>query len=334
MKNNNLTLQENKKIFVGIDLVKLICAILVVYTHTYCFDLGKVGLWIKDMLSPIGVPFFFITSGFFFSKGLRDAKDAKQYFRSYLVRVVRMYFIWGVITLPAAYYNISIAHAEYTFVKRCVYLLRCVVFAGNIGVYWYLLALIYNSIILFVVFKYDLVKFVFPISIVLFVIGVLYQADCLPIRILTIFIHVVFGSERNFLNVGLFYMVLGYMMATKNVINIKLTIVAVLFVLVIAVATLIRQITSLQFMQAFAAILLFLLALQIRTQTLEKYSLNIRKLSTAIYLEHFPFILLFDYYLTRGTLLDFSVTLLFSILLYIAASKMLPSKWIRILYGN
>ena len=48
------------EIYVGVDLMKLICALLIVFMHTYNHDWGVVGEWIHTTLTPIGVPFFFI----------------------------------------------------------------------------------------------------------------------------------------------------------------------------------------------------------------------------------------------------------------------------------
>lgn len=56
------------KIFYGIDVFKLVCAILIVFMHTYCRDYGKAGAWFVDAICNIGVPFFFIASGFFLLK--------------------------------------------------------------------------------------------------------------------------------------------------------------------------------------------------------------------------------------------------------------------------
>ncbi len=67
---------------------------------------------------------------------------------------------------------------------------------------------------------------------------------------------------------------------------------------------------------------------------LKNHSIHLRKLSTAIYLQHFPFILLFDLYLKKGTIIDISLTLLFCLVSYYLLNKVLPSKAIKILYGN
>lgn len=89
-------------------------------------------------------------------------------------------------------------------------------------------------------------------------------------------------------------------------------------------------------LQALEATLLFLIAININQETfkLKSYSTQMRQLSTAIYLEHFPFILLFDFYLRRGTMIDFSMAILFSIVCYYGLKRILPKKALGILYGG
>ena len=66
------------EIYVGVDLMKLICALLIVFMHTYNHDWGVVGEWIHTTLTPIGVPFFFIVSGFLYGKGLKKTMASKE----------------------------------------------------------------------------------------------------------------------------------------------------------------------------------------------------------------------------------------------------------------
>ena len=80
---------DQVKTYKGIDFFKFIFALLIVYMHTYCFDGGPVGEWIKGVLSAVGVPFFFIASGFFFGKGLKKTDVPKEYLRRYILRGMR-----------------------------------------------------------------------------------------------------------------------------------------------------------------------------------------------------------------------------------------------------
>ena len=74
-----------KKNFVGIDLFKLIAAILIVILHSIGNYLGKVGNLFIANICCIAVPFFFIVSGYFFGRGLEKKGNyrKKEYFKKY-----------------------------------------------------------------------------------------------------------------------------------------------------------------------------------------------------------------------------------------------------------
>lgn len=323
----------DNKTYVGIDFVKLVCAVLVVYMHTYCWDTDLFGLWVRDEVASIAVPFFFISSGYFFGVGIRRVQEKKRYLLHYLVRVLKMYTIWSVISLPAAWYNILLSHGEYSIALKIIYLIRGFFFTGSVGIYWYLLALIYNSIVFYLIYIKKLEKVLYSLAVLFFAIGVLYSASFLSGTLIGNIIYYIFGSERNFLNVGLFYMAIGYFLSDK-VIKVKKSTSAVLCILLLIFQTFVNTVISVRFVHAFTAIALFIFSHQIEMPCIQKFSKKLRKFSTAIYLAHFPFILLFDFYLQRGTLIDFIVTMVFVIALYLIINRVLPQKWVTAIFGN
>lgn len=323
------------KIFYGIDVFKLVCTILIVFMHTYCRDYGKAGAWFVDAICNIGVPFFFIASGFFFAKRLllNEIRVGGKYLRKYLGRVTKMYIAWSVLTLPITFLIIERAHGDYPLYLKAVYLVRLFLFTGSIGIYWYVLALIYNSVIIYFSFKKKADHWLYVFAFLFWIIGTLYNSPYNNGNALFESIHVIFGSERNFLNVGLFYMSIGYFFA-KHECKGNVWVLIFLFLMSIVARSLEVEYLHTNTLQALEAVLLFMIGINVRFNQLEKYSLSIRKLSTAIYLEHFPFILLFDWYLTKGTALDFNVTLVFSVLAYFILMRLLPDKAVKMLYGN
>ena len=78
------------------------------------------------------------------------------------------------------------------------------------------------------------------------------------------------------------------------------------------------------FSPAFIAIGAFAVAVGFDFQKLSGISLQMRKLSVGLYLLHCPFILSFDFYLRKGTLLDFPLTLAFSIIVFYSLSRFAP----------
>ena len=244
-----------------------------------------------------------------------------------------MYLIWTVITLPVSWWNISRAHSDYSVLLKIVYLFRTVLLSGTLGIYWYILSLIINSVIFYLVFTKHWDLFLYVFALVFFIIGLLYNAGLLGNTGLYKLIHIVFGSERNFLNVGLFYMSVGYYIAKKEI-NGKVFTFSLMLVVSIVLDSILQSIISVRFMQAFSAFALFNLAKNITVPLNNNLSIEMRKLSTAIYLTHFPVILVFDYYLNKGTIIDFSLVIVFSIALYEVFNILLPQKYIQIIYGN
>ena len=332
---NSMEIQKAsvKKVYPGIDFIKLICALLIVYTHTFCWDTGKFGIWIRDEISIIAVPFFFVASGYFYGIGIRNAQNKRKYFLHYCTRIIKMYIIWTILSLPAAWFDLTLSHEEAGIWIKILFLIRSFFFKGSVGVYWFLLALIYNSFIFYVVYMKKIEKILYPLAVILFGVGVLYSASFLSGTLHEKIIHLFFGGTNNFLNIGLFYMAIGYYLSDK-VIKIKGTIAGGICIALLVFQTFINTALPFKFFHAFTAVALFVFAHQIECTMIRPFSKRIRKLSTAIYLEHFPFILLFDFYLKRGTLLDFTVTLTFTILLYALISKLLPEKWTNNTYGN
>lgn len=327
--------REKKTVFVGLDVMKFVCALLVVFLHTYNHDWGDVGEWIHMNLSPIGVPFFFIVSGFLYMGKLQDSQDkSRDYFLHYLRRVFYMYLFWSTITLPVAWINIEVAHGDYSLFMKLLYIIRCFFFTGSIGIYWYILALVYNCIIFFYAMKWNMMKVLYVLSVVLFIIGVLYDGGMIRETLLGKVIHVIIGSERNFLNVGLFYMCVGAIMVeNKKLLCINIHVLCLLLLLCLVLSSYMNSISSYRIMQAPLAFLLFVFALRTNMTTLSGVSLKMRQWSTAIYFGHFPFILLFDYYLKRGTIIDYPVSILFALALYYVIKKISPERLTVIAYG-
>ena len=311
-------------------MLKFLCALLVVYIHTYCFEPGWG--WIKEVLSSVGVPFFFIVSGFFLGKGLRKSESPKDYLVAYNRRLIPMYLGWTLLTLPVAWMNLCYVHSDFPWWWTCAHILRCFVFTGSLGIYWYVLSLIYNSVIIYYCERKGLLKWLFAISIPFFVLGVLYEAGTLANTPLGDFIHVVIGSERNFLNVGLIYMCIGYLFSrVKRWKGKWLWLVCLSGILLLEY----YQLACLpyRFLQMPAAVLLFLFGVQWQPNISDNLSKTLRKWSTVIYLSHFPFILVFDFYLKRGTLIDYPMAIAFSLVSYYLLIKILPERISRMLYG-
>lgn len=109
----NIQTNIEKKQYYGLDLLKLIMALLVVARHVvqifYPAD-SKWCLIIRYWLSNLAVPTFFTIAGFLLFEKIRNDKESldkqntKKYLRSYIFHILRMYIIWSIIYWPIDIY--------------------------------------------------------------------------------------------------------------------------------------------------------------------------------------------------------------------------------------
>lgn len=107
---------------------------------------------------------------------------------------------------------------------------------------------------------------------------------------------VILGSERNFLNMGLFYMLLGFVFPFKTVPSVRIKwLFLLLFLVSIYLRTIESRVAGTNFAQFLIAGTAFLVAVSFDFKWFSSVSLEMRRLSVALYLIHFPLILLFDF---------------------------------------
>ncbi|WP_455717576.1 acyltransferase family protein, partial [Anaerosporobacter sp.] len=141
MKISNDALSESNEVksFYGIDIVKFICAILVVSIHIAPFGsnekLSFLNYWVQNYLARVAVPFFFVTSGFFlFRKTRYDSFDIHVPIQ-YAKKLFRLYVIWTVIYGPFILKEIltdenGVIHGIIRFVRKFI-------FTGSYFVLWF-----------------------------------------------------------------------------------------------------------------------------------------------------------------------------------------------------
>ena len=83
----------SKKLYSGIDLFKLIASILVVLLHAI-ETTDFIAKEVQFVFTRFAVPFFFITSGFFFYKGLTRTKSPREYFWKYEKQLLLLFVVW------------------------------------------------------------------------------------------------------------------------------------------------------------------------------------------------------------------------------------------------
>lgn len=325
-------MEKQKKIYYGIDYCKLICAILIVFMHSFRGESEYV-TWGRDVLTTISVPYFFIVSGFFFAKGI-GGDNSLMYTKKYFKRIFVLYTAWSILTIPVSLLCIDMHYPESSVLFRLTYLIRMYFLSGSCGIYWYILALLVNCWILYYTYTGKIpLWIVWIIAIAFFVIGVLYESGHYGELLFFESIHIIFGSSRNFIHTGLIYMLIGYTFAFhQKMINIKVSIL--LFLILLFVRSWECKHSDFQFVQMLLAVALFMISAQVNVGN-SNTSLLSRKYSMALYLEHFPLLILIDYfYRIQSFWIVFPMMLIICTLLYLALCKWLPAPIYKVFYAE
>lgn len=293
--------------------------------------------WLHSRLSSLAVPLFFVISGFFFAKGLQRQNTREErwnYCKRYAKRLILLYAFWSIGTLPISWtLIIGNNYGDSPIWFKILYQLRLFFLTGSLGIYWYILAMICCSIMLYYVYEKRCILIASIFALVMWSLGTLYESNIYEGSILNEAIHTIWGSSRNFLNIGFPYMFMGLLLACYNIAIRKRTLCIILGVLL-----LLRELEvaylNVSFVFPLLAMVIFLLFKQMTVRHIsEKVSKELRALSTAIYLLQFPFLLLFDFRLQRGSYIDFFATLGFCCLTYYISRKILPMSVIKYIYG-
>ena len=126
---------ENK----SINLMRWLMAIAVIIIHSELFKPLNFQLYtlINNGLCRLAVPFFFITSGYFFYRKLANNRKTSNYFRR-LIRTLLIFSALEIILYGPFYYNGS----------NLLFLIWRTVSVGLGGIYWYLISLIITLLLL------------------------------------------------------------------------------------------------------------------------------------------------------------------------------------------
>lgn len=290
---------KQKKIYNGIDIVKLISAICIVLLHTI-----ETTAWypceVKFVFTRFAVPFFFITSGFFFYKGLKKSDDKKKYFLHYEKHLIFLFIVWAVIIyapvtlVTYAKQNLEIWEFLLVYFRR--------VFVIGPGPYWYLVAMILSAGFLYYCEKRSSDNLIIIGIIVGLALMIMYSCFQGVLGTITIFswffkaVYTVYSFEFNFIMYGIPFMGMGYLISKKEI-KIKQS-NALLGIVFFTILRIIEYNLPIIFSSEFfknntlsitfigQAIFIFLFAKEWSINISRKTSELLRKFSTWVYLTH------------------------------------------------
>lgn len=307
-----MTVEHCPKQYNGLDVLKFCAALAVVSIHCTSYHYTFFRQYFVDSLFTIAVPFFFVCSGFFFSRIINSGN--KDRFITYIKKLLLMYLFWSIIGLPSMLYNLYMSFpGQYSF--WILMLIRSFFLTGSSGVFWYLLAMIIASVVMYHFLSKKQNALLLFISCTGFIIGLIWEycGDSNPIFI---FFNYIWGNSKNFFMQGLPFMCLGYYLSkSKRVFSKRFLYCALFFSIIL------KQIEYNFFVRnGLAQIIICIFLLEIGTQVTfpigEKKAILLRELSSCIYFIHFLVILPFDFYLHRPWYIDYSVTLMICVVTY------------------
>lgn len=165
----------------SIDIFKFIGSYFVIAIHTNIFSSFSTGFnWMfVNIVARLAVYFYFVASAYLFFRGIEfcngkitKSKENLQKLKKYVVRTTLLYAVWTliylIIDLPKWY------SGGYLTVKQFIgYGISCVL---NTSYYhlWFLISLIYAIPLLYFLLRFLSIKKVVVISVVVYLIGLLY----------------------------------------------------------------------------------------------------------------------------------------------------------------
>ncbi len=156
---------ESKKAYTGIDIFRLIAAILVIANHTSPLkDISESGNFVlTSIFARLAVPFFFMTTGFFL---IRDIEKNNGRLLSFVKRSALIYGAAIVICLPLQIYK-----NDFAVRPLLPSVIKNILFNGTLYHLWYLPASIIGGIIAWYLVRKFGYKLAFGVTVPLYLIG-------------------------------------------------------------------------------------------------------------------------------------------------------------------
>lgn len=154
-----------------INLVKAICAVLVVFQHfplyfqkEFIYNNGS--YFFTSMIGRVAVPFFYVVSGYYYNKALMNGKNA---LKQQGTKIIKLYIIWSLIYTPLNIYEYVIEGVSIWVMLRKYF--SALLLFGTYFHFYYIVALLISMVLTYLFYKRNMLKQWAVISIVLYLIG-------------------------------------------------------------------------------------------------------------------------------------------------------------------
>ena len=195
----------------SIDILRLICAVMVVAIHTQPLtEYENIAGYFATYIFPrMGVPFFFAVSGYFYISGLMQGKKV---FLKYLKRLLTIYILWSFIYYSVDFIQVMRSNSSIAgFIKRSFFNFFI---SGSHYQLWFFPVLIFCVILVTVLRKY-----LIGLSILSFLlygggclVGAYYKLGSAIPLINSLYHSNQLETVRRYLFMGLPFFMLGYVL--------------------------------------------------------------------------------------------------------------------------
>lgn len=280
----------------SIDLAKFVFAFSVIFIHAGGGTITQpVFSSLVNAFNSLAVPFFFIAAGFFFFgriDSLDNPSQKRGYVKKYLLKTIRIYFIWSVALLPS-----RIILSDSNLIVTIIKWIRVFLFIGDAQL-WYLNALIVGLLLILLLQKAGLSdKSIITLSTALFIAGIFVQKrlDASEatgyIGVWKLYYFIWGNTVKNGFLMGMFYCMIGKVIPRLNVIKMKSLLIAILFG-VYAVGVY-YQFSWRTIILPIISLLVFMLILDVEVD-LKIGGKWLRSMSTLLFLSHYIFVRLLE----------------------------------------
>lgn len=191
-----------------VNVLRMVCAYLVIVIHFMGFQsFGDNAVFAtSQFICRIAVPFFFLTSGYFFYSKV----NKEGYLKKYLINLIKIYLIGTIV------YSIVQLPNMYPFLVQggVVFTLKLFLVNSISGAMWYFPALILSIIVVYVFLKKDMIKPLIVLSVLLLILAVMGDSyyglikDTALVNIVNCY-NIIFDNTRNGITIGVPFLTIG-----------------------------------------------------------------------------------------------------------------------------
>lgn len=210
-------MNEQKKQYASIDITKFFFAICILFLHTGAYHDMPGGWYIQHSILRLAVPFFFVTSGFFWGCKVWEADGISlwQKFLRYEKRLLYPYIVFtGINSLLAAIDMYSKGES----IKWMLYHLAYAIIFYPYGALWYVWACMVGMFILYLFLKHSSVRWAMAVGLICYIIALLcnsyyFMLEGTPLNGIANTYLTVAKTPRNGIFEGFPLLLLGVMLA-------------------------------------------------------------------------------------------------------------------------